>query len=145
MSNFTQIKKIHTLKNILGLEEELYRDMLASFGVGSSKNLTETEAQILIEILEDKVSLKGNCHKKYDDFKSRDNSMATPAQLRKIEVVWKDMHTFTDKDSAKKSLRSFIKKQFHIEDIRFITKIKAGKIIAVLEKIRLASRERSCL
>jgi hypothetical protein len=73
MSYFTQIKKIHTLKNILGLEEELYRDMLASFGVGSSKNLTETEAQILIEILEDKISLKGNTHKKYDDFKSRDN------------------------------------------------------------------------
>src|SRR5574344_1502982 len=114
MSNFTQIKKIHTLKNILGLEEELYRDML-----------------------EDKVSLKGNSHKKYDDFKSRDNAMATPAQLRKIEVVWKDMHTFTDKDSAKKSLRKFIKKQFHIEDIRFITKIKAGKIIAVLEKIKI--------
>lgn len=137
MSNFTQIKKIHTLTNILGLEDEIYRDMLASFGVGSSKNLTETEAQILIEILEDKVSLKENSHKKYDDFKSRDNSMATPAQLRKIEVVWKDMHTFTDKDSAKKSLRKFIKKQFHIEDIRFITKIKAGKIIAVLEKIKI--------
>jgi len=137
MSNFTQIKKIHTLTNILGLEDEIYRDMLASFGVGSSKNLTETEAQILIEILEDKVSFKGNSHKKYDDFKSRDNAMATPAQLRKIEVVWKDMHTFTDKDSAKKSLRKFIKKQFHFEDIRFITKIKAGKIIAVLEKIKI--------
>ena len=137
MSNFTQIKKIHTLTNLLGLEDEIYRDRLASFGVGSSKNLTETEAQILIEILEDKVSLKENSHKKYDDFKFRDNAMATPAQLRKIEVVWKDMHTFTDKDSAKKTLRKFIKKQFHFEDIRFITKIKAGKIIAVLEKIKV--------
>ena len=80
--------------------------------------------------------IKGNTHKKYDDFKSRDNTMATPAQLRKIEVVWKDMHCNMDKDSAKKSLRSFIKKQFHFEDIRFITKTKAGKTIAVLEKIK---------
>ena len=137
MSNFTQIKKIHALTNILGLEDELYRDMLASFGVGSSKNLTDTEAQIFIEILEAKVSFKENTHKKYDDFKSRDNAMATPAQLRKIEVVWRDMHSSMDKDLIKKSLRKFIKKQFHLEDIRFITKIKAGKIIAVLEKIKI--------
>ena len=37
MSTFTQIKQIHILKNLIGLEEDLYREMLASFGVYSSK------------------------------------------------------------------------------------------------------------
>ena len=49
MSTTYQIKKIHTLKNILGLEDDLYRDMLASFGVCSSKELTQAEAQVLIK------------------------------------------------------------------------------------------------
>ena len=35
MSTFTQIKQIHILKNLIGLEEDLYREMLASFGVYS--------------------------------------------------------------------------------------------------------------
>ena len=55
MSTSLQIKQIHTLKNILGLDDDLYREMLASFGVYSSKKLTETEANILIEILQDKT------------------------------------------------------------------------------------------
>ena len=42
MSTSLQIKQIHTLKNILGLDDDLYREMLASFGVYSSKKLTET-------------------------------------------------------------------------------------------------------
>ena len=33
MSTSLQIKQIHTLKNILGLDDDLYREMLASFGV----------------------------------------------------------------------------------------------------------------
>ena len=41
MSTSLQIKQIHTLKNILGLDDDLYREMLASFGVYSSKKLTE--------------------------------------------------------------------------------------------------------
>lgn len=54
MSTALQIKRIHTLKTQLGIDNELYHEMLASFGVCSSKNLTETEAEILIEILNDK-------------------------------------------------------------------------------------------
>ena len=50
-----QIKKIHTLKNLLSIDNDLYIDMLMSFGVQSSKNLTFTEANILLEILEEKA------------------------------------------------------------------------------------------
>ena len=67
MSTISQIKQIHTLKNILGLDDDLYRDMLASFDVYSSKNLTITEAAIFINILKDKVkSSSKNCNRKYE-------------------------------------------------------------------------------
>ena len=49
----SQIRKIHTLKAYLNLSDDVYREMLFSFGVNSSKDLTFTEAQIFIEILED--------------------------------------------------------------------------------------------
>ena len=135
MSTVYQIKKIHTLKNILGLDDDLYRDMLASFGVCSSKNLTQAEAQIFIEILQEKVNvLKINIYKKYDEFTGRDDKMATPSQLRKLEVVWADISSAEDKAAT---LRQFIKKQFHVDDLRFLTKSRASQIIAVLEKIKV--------
>ena len=88
MSTSLQIKQIHTLKNILGLDDDLYREMLASFGVYSSKKLTETEANILIEILQDKTKkLKLAKPKKYDDLSERDSKISTPLQLRKIEAI----------------------------------------------------------
>lgn len=135
MSTTYQIKKIHTLKNILGLEDDLYREMLASFDVCNSKNLTQAEAQIFIEILQDKVNaLKNNIYKKYDEFEGRDDKMATPAQLRKLEVVWADISSAADKSAA---LRNFLKKQFHVDSLRFLTKQRASQIIAVLEKIKV--------
>jgi phage gp16-like protein len=139
MSTHSQIKQIHTLINVLGLDDELYRDMLASFGVCSSKDLTVTEAQIFIEILNDKVkSTKINCHKKYDDFYSRDEIMATPPQLRKIEAIWKDISNHTSKKELQKSLRTFLYNRFHISDIRFMTKSRASAIIPILEKIKIS-------
>lgn len=135
MSTIYQIKKIHTLKNILGLDDDLYRDMLASFGVCSSKSLTQAEAQVLIEILQDKLSATQNIfQKKYDDFTGRDKDMATPRQLRKLEVIWDCISKSEDK---KQHLRSFLKQQFHVDDLRFLTKQRASQIIAVLEKIKV--------
>src|SRR5574344_895853 len=129
----SQIRQIHTLKNILGLDDELYRDMLASFDVYSSKKLTETEATIFIEKI---AFTKKNCHKKYDELYTRDRNMATPPQLRKIEAIWSDISNAKSTEEFRKSLRHFISKQFHIDDIRFMTKYRASKIIAVLEKIK---------
>lgn len=133
-----QIKQIHTLKNILGLDDDLYRDMLASFDVCSSKFLTETEAKIFISILNDKVKVLKNAKlKKYDDFIGRSPIMATPLQLRKLEATWADICNSDDKKEQKESLRKYIKKQFRVDDIRFMTKNKASRVIAILEQIRI--------
>lgn len=50
-----QIKKIHTLKNLIGMGDDLYREILKSFDVQTSKNLTFTEASIVIENLEERA------------------------------------------------------------------------------------------
>lgn len=135
MSTPYQIKKIHTLKNVLGLDDDTYRQMLLSFGVCSSKNLTKSEADIFIEILQnDTKHIQKNNYKKYDEFAGRDEKMATPSQLRKLEVVWACISKAEDKSAT---LRQFIKKQFYVDDLRFLTKARASQIIAVLEKIKL--------
>jgi len=138
MSSLAQIRQIHTLKNILGLDDDLYREMLSSFGVYSSKNLTQTEAALFISILNDKVKYtKINCNKKYDDLYGRDSEMATPPQMRKIEVLWKYVTKIKDPAKQKAGLRKFIKNKFKVDDIRFMSKSKASRVIAVLEKIKL--------
>lgn len=137
MSTALQIKRIHILKNQLGIDNELYHEMLASFGVCSSKNLTETKAEILIEILNDKSKkVKPSKFKKYDDLSQRDTKMSTPLQLRKIEAIWWDICDSAENIKQIRSLRKFIKRQCKIDDIKFLSKREASKLIAVLEKIK---------
>lgn len=139
MSTYAQIKKIHALKNILHLDDDLYLDMLMSFGVQSSKNLTYTEAGIFLEILEEKAVLTTNWEKrdkKYEELGSRDADMATPAQLRMIEAVWRDVCYIDTPAFAKQSLRKFIQNKFKIDDIKFLTKKKAVKVIRAISAIK---------
>ena len=138
MAIISQIRKIHTLKTVLSLDDDLYREMLMSFGVQTSKDLTYTEASVLIEILEDKAVAAGKWKrlpKKYSDLQ-RDNKMATQAQLRMIEGMWREICYFDNDDFAKKSLRKFLKSKFRVDDIMFLTKSKAIKVIQGINGIK---------
>ena len=48
MITTSQIRIIHTLKSQLGLDDEIYRDILHSFDASSCKQLSEAEARIVI-------------------------------------------------------------------------------------------------
>jgi len=138
MATIYQIKKIHVLKNILGLDDDLYRDMLMSFGVCSSKNLTYTEAVIFIEILEDKAverHLWQKQQKKYEEL-NRDIIMATDSQLRMIEGLWREVCYFDNDIFAKKSLRKFLKNKHKVDDVMFLTKAKASKVIQSIQAMK---------
>lgn len=139
MSTYVQIKKIHTLKNVLHLDDDLYLDMLMSFGVQSSKDLTITEAGIFLEILEEKAVLTNKWevrNKKYEELKFRDEDMATPAQLRMIEAIWREVCYIDSPEFAKQSLRKFIQNKFKIADIKFLTKKKAVKVIRAISVMK---------
>ena len=138
MITLYKIKKIHTLKTTLAMSDEEYRKHRASLGVWSSKQLTDTEADILISILQKKIYIQRS--QKYDELNGRDEKMATPSQLRKIEAIWNEIQSVkTNKIHKKTTLKRFLRNHFHIYDIKFLTRIKAGKIIPILEKI-LSSR-----
>ena len=138
MATASQFRKIHILKNILGLDEDLYQDMLMSFGVGTSKNLTYTEAIIFIDILEDKAvenSLWTKQPKKYEELK-RNNRMASDSQLRMIEGLWREICYFDNNKFAKTSLRKFLKSKHGVDDVMFLTKSKASKVIQSIMAIK---------
>jgi len=136
-----QIREIHILKNIIALSEERYRKMLRSFDVCTSKDLTETEANVLIDSLKIIAkSLAKRYQKKYEDLAGRDTNMATPAQLRKMEVVWKEICKDKTAKIRKITLRSFLKKKFHVDDVRFLTKERARKIIGIMENKLLETK-----
>lgn len=138
MATHSQIRKIHALKNILGLDDDLYRDMLMSFDVQSSTSLTYAEAAIFVEILAEKATKLGlwiTAPKKYENLK-RDPSMATELQLRMIEGNWREISYQDNAEFAKKSLRKFLQNKFRIDDITFLTKKKATKVIQAILKIK---------
>ena len=138
MVTISQIRKIHTLKSAIGLDDDLYRDMLMSFGVQSSKDLTYAEAIIFLEILEEKaVALNRwkKLPKKYSDLNRPDN-MATDAQLRMIEGMWREICYFDNDYFATKSLRKFLKSKFKVDDVMFLTKAKAIKVIQAIKGIK---------
>lgn len=133
-----QIRKIHTLKNLLGIDEETYREMLRSFDVSSSKNLTYTEAKILLEILEDnaeKANLWIKKGLKYDD-PTRAPFMASGAQRRMIEGLWRELSYEDTDEFAKQSLRAFLRNKFNIEDTAFLTKKKGIKAIQAIIRMK---------
>lgn len=138
MATIYQIRKIHTLKNILGLDDDCYQDMLMSFGVGTSKNLTYTEAIIFIEILEDKAVESGlweKLPKKYTEL-IRDDAMASDSQLRMIEGLWREICYFDNNKFARISLRKFLKSKHGVDDVLFLTKDKASKVIQSIISIK---------
>lgn len=141
-----QIKKIHALKNRLGLDEDLYRDMLMSFGVCTSKDLTFAEAAVLLDILETKAVEKNLWKKepkKYEDMKNRSSKMATPPQLRMIKALWREICYKDNDDFATSSLRKFLKAKFRVDDIRFLTKAKANKVIQAIKGIKKNLKKRA--
>ena len=116
------------------MSDEVYRKMLQSFQVCSSKNLTEAEANILISTLQERADKLKYKLKKYDELKDRDEKMATPLQLRKLEATWNEIQRLKT-NGCKTSLKSYLKNHFKVDNLKFLSKARAGKIISVLERI----------
>lgn len=145
--SFKQIKIIHTLKNLLGLDDDLYVDMLMSFGVQTSKKLTSTEANILISILKKKAIILGlykSKNEKFENMKDREN-MATPEQLRMIYGLWRNSVYCCDPISVCYTLRRFLRNKFKVDDMAFLTKTTATKVIQAILIIRERNKNKQNL
>ncbi len=139
------IRKIHTLKSALGLSEDEYRlTLLHNFRVDSSKHLTNNQSIELIKSLESEAVQKGIWQKfegksRFESF-GRRPGMASPAQLRKIEVLWKDAIDLKDNKSRAKALRTFLNRHFKISDIRFLDQTATKKVIHTLNHMVLRKK-----
>jgi len=137
-----QIKKIHTLKKVLGLDDELYREMLSRFNVSSSKDLSIKDACTFIDILEVQTIGINKWHRpkqKFDELSDRAD-MATPAQLRKIEAMWIDFVKMTNGKEVKRniariSLRKLLRRLYHISDLRFLERDKVSKVLKTIQSM----------
>ena len=120
--------------------------MLLSFGACTSKDLTFAEAAVLLDILETKAVEKNLWKKepkKYEDMKNRSSKMATPPQLRMIKALWREICYKDNDDFATSSLRKFLKAKFRVDDIRFLTKAKANKVIQAIKGIKKNLKKRA--
>lgn len=133
-----QIKKIHTLKSLLNLEDSFYEALLFRYGVESSKELSKDKAISLIEVLTDIQKEQNNKNKNSTGLSSyrkiyfNRRNKATDNQINYISKLW---WTLSDKKDYK-SLMWFIKKitsklYIHIESLELQ---EASNTIVVLEK-----------
>ncbi|HOV99269.1 MAG TPA: regulatory protein GemA [Bacteroidota bacterium] len=152
-----QIQLIHIAKSQLKLDDETYRAMLAGFGVESSKDLDYSDAEKLLDQLRsagfkispkknDRIERYGWGRNTYENLKqktaikvdgrkveieSRKANYASPAKLRKIEILWR-IHS---RNKTDKGLQSFCKRITGLDDITFLSNELANKLINAIEHL----------
>ncbi|MBF0516358.1 MAG: DUF1018 domain-containing protein [Nitrospirae bacterium] len=142
-----QIKKIKTLQRHVGVDDDVYEQLVKEYSGGrvtSCTGMDYYEAGKLIDHLEQLAQkLTNNWEKrhspcnKYDCLAKRDETMATPAQLRMIEAMWRERSFAKDIDKAK-MLRWFIQR-FGVSDILFLTKLDVRKVKRALDNMPILS------
>lgn len=136
-----QIKKVHALKNALGLDDDTYRQVLrSSLQASSSKDLTAGQAEQLIEDLEGKAVAAGVWERKpysqgYKHLSGRPG-MATGRQLRMIQGIWAEVSRQRDPQRRARALRSFLEKIAKVTDLRFLDSEGASKVINALKTMQ---------
>ena len=138
------LAKIHIAKKELGLDEDLYREILSSEfaclpvrqGVRSSKDMTDRQAIKLINIFREKGWVPKSKPKKYDNERG-DICSATPAQKRMIEVLWHNIYRGNEETNH---LRQFLFNHFKVSDIGFLDKDQAHQAI---EGLKAMTRKKS--
>ena len=137
-----QIKKIHALKNALGMDDELYRQTLHNYyQAKSSKELNQQQAGELIEVME-ATAVQGGVWTRREEKLTRTASlgerpgMASPGQLKKIQAQWNDVSRVEQPEERAKALRHFIERIAKVSDLRFLDATGAGKVLNALKAMQ---------
>lgn len=141
LSSPKQRQKLGFFRKLLNLSEETYQDLLSQFGVDSSKKLTAQQIEEIIVQLK-KNAIEQGLYKpkasflkyKYNNLLGRQN-MATPAQLRKIDIMWKNVSRQNNDKDRDKALQVMIKKITGKDSIKFLTPLDVRKIIKTFENM----------
>ena len=137
LSSPKQRQLIGFFRKALKLDEETYRDLLAQYGVDSSKNLTTFQAEELISSLKAKAigfglyTPKINNYYKFSSLGYR-RGMATPKQLRLIDVLWKKVSVQTTDEAKEQALNHFIFRITGKLRLNFLTHEDVQKVVNAL-------------
>jgi hypothetical protein len=143
-----QIAKIHALAKQLGMidgsDKSLYLDVLATYSVKSSKELSFRLAGALIADLEQRAvgfgcwTPKPPANKaKHADKDKRTDGWATAKQIRYIEGLWNDVSFSDDKAAA---LQAFLHNHFGVDSLVWVKSETASKIIEALKDMKTKKR-----
>jgi hypothetical protein len=133
MATKAQIKKIHVLKGILGIEDADYRALLAAFPkddgspAASSTELSVHQASIVIDRLE-------NISRTVVDMSEK--SFASRAQLKKIVFLWGQVSRATTREGKRKTLQAFLQNKYHVKGMDRLTIKLVPKVIKALRMMQ---------
>lgn len=138
-----QVTKIKMAQKHLGIDDDTYREMLFNSYLSRSGKpalsctaLSREQADHFIEVFKNlgwnDYSDKFRKKLKYDEFKSRkDFTLATPAQMRKIDANW-SIYSREKKDS---SMNKFIKRITGVDNITWLRKEDVSKVLKAIESL----------
>ncbi len=139
MSTPKQRQMLGFLRKQMSLNDITYRELLYGYGVNTSKELTYDAAQELLNKLKREAKAAGlykpkiqGSSTKYDNLAGR-CGMATPAQLRKIDVMWKNISNQKTNKAKENALNVFIERITGKQRLNFLTQNDVRKIIKAIE------------
>lgn len=154
MVNFKSTSKqrqmIGYFRKTLGISDDLYHEILWTWGVDSSKDLTAAQAEILLKQFKEQAIRQGKyqpkaCYKaqkwKYNNYSGRDDSMASPAQLRMIEGLWFEVSTQTNDTDRENALNKLCQRITGKVRIIFLTKPEVSKLMKAMNTMKLNKKE----
>ena len=138
MPTRNQIIKIHALKGSLKLDDAMYRDVLSGYGVVTSKKLTITKADQLIDDLTRKAVAAGTWEERKPAAKAKTTrKLADDDQSKMIRGIWIELHEMgAVRDSSEAALASYVKRMTGAAALQWLSVIQAQTVIEALKKWR---------
>ena len=124
-----QIKQIHTLKSKLGWDDELYMQVLAKYGVESSKQMSYSQGnRLIVEMMKASgVAIR--------------EAKPTQAQVYAIIAIWARVSRAEGSEAKNAALNSFIDNKFG-KTLEKLTRAEASKVIVILKKMEEKDEKR---
>lgn len=133
-----QIKKIHTLKGALQLDDETYRAILGGYGVKTSTKLSISKADDLIGDLTKKASAAGVWENRKPAAKAKAaRKLADDDQSRMIRGIWIELHQLgAVRDPSETALASYVRRMTGVQALQWLDVKQAQTVIEALKKWR---------
>ena len=134
-----QRQMIGYLRKLLKISNDTYYEIIYNgWGVDSSKDLSFNAAESLIIQFKKQATDAGLYEPKnnfFDRYKSLEGrtGMATPAQLRKINIMWKFVSKQPTDELKEQALNNFIYRITGKERLNFLTQRDVSKVVKAIE------------